>query len=83
MNAHYETFRPRDARQYSELACRKIQNHWSSDFSDAMIGCGSSPDLSNGATWSSDMPSIDDDDEYEDIVRCVDTRGVQSANIGP
>jgi len=61
LNAHYETFRPRSARQHAESA------YGGSWYSDAMAGGGSSFDSSSDPG----MSYIDDDDEYEDVVRCV------------
>lgn len=72
MNAHYDTFRARgDIKQHSESAYGRIRNVWCSEVPDTTTGGGSNSDSSDGTSWYSGMASIDDDDEYEDVVRCV------------
>ncbi|KAF8224160.1 hypothetical protein L208DRAFT_1425867 [Tricholoma matsutake] len=69
MNAHYDTFRARgDIKQHSESAYGRIRNVWCSEVPDTTTGGGSNSDSSDGTSWYSGMASIDDDDEYEDVV---------------
>jgi hypothetical protein len=81
VNAHYETFRPSVARHYSESAYRRIQSNWCSDIPDMMTGDDSNSESSDRVSWYSGMPSIDDDDEYEDVVRCVYTTSFQCTSV--
>jgi hypothetical protein len=76
--AHYETYRTGSARQYSDSACARIQSHWCSDNPDMISEGDSNPDSSDEASPYSDMLYIDDDDEYEDVVRCAHTISLHS-----
>jgi hypothetical protein len=70
VKAYYETFCPGSARQ-PESAYGKVQSNCYSDF-EMMIGVGmSSDEPSDESSWYPVTTSIDDDDEYEDVVRCV------------
>jgi hypothetical protein len=61
----YETFFPNRPAPYSKLACEKLQTSWITVENKGEIA-DDSPD--SGAMAPEDVPYIDDDDEFEDVV---------------
>jgi len=63
--ARYETFFPNRPAPYSKSACEKLQTSWITVGDEEEIADDSSD---SGAMEAEEVPYIDDDDEFEDVV---------------